>query len=150
MAQLPAEQDLVPRSSPETVTRLREAAKAVAENSYSPYSKYRVGAAIDAAGETFAGTNIENRSYPAGVCAERVALGAAISAGHFGKMTAIALYGHADNGAFAGTDAVPCGICLQWLSEIAPDIEILLCDDDGATPMRVSDLLRRPFGQRSD
>jgi cytidine deaminase len=133
------------RSSPDVVKRLCEAARAVAANSYSPYSGYRVGAAVDAAGQTFVGTNVENSSYPAGVCAERVALGAVISAGFRHDVTALALYAEATKAEFVQAVVTPCGICLQWLAELTPDIEILVCEGQKVTQFRVSDLLRRPF-----
>ncbi|MDR2515996.1 MAG: cytidine deaminase [Spirochaetaceae bacterium] len=83
-----------------------------AENSYSPYSRFRVGAALLAAdGEIFTGCNIENRSYGLAICAERSALAAAVSAGKR-KFIAVAI---------ATPDADypvgPCGACRQVLSE---------------------------------
>ena len=83
-----------------------------AEHSYSPYSHFRVGAALLAAdGEIFTGCNIENRSYGLAICAERSALAAAVSAGKR-QFTAVAI---------ATPDADypvgPCGACRQVLSE---------------------------------
>ncbi len=91
---------------------LFEAALKVAENSYSPYSKFRVGAAILCAdGSIVTGANVENRSFGLTICAERSALVAAISAGRK-DFTAIAI---------ATPDASypvsPCGACRQVLSE---------------------------------
>ena len=61
---------------------LRVAAERAMASAYAPYSKFRVGAALlGADGATYSGCNVENSSYPAGCCAERNALGAAINAG---------------------------------------------------------------------
>lgn len=95
--------------------RLFAAARAAAEASYSPYSKFRVGAALLCAdGTVFTGTNVENRSFGLTICAERSALLAAVSAGKraFGAI------------AIATPDAdypvSPCGACRQVLSEFLP------------------------------
>jgi len=82
-------------------------ADAVAERSYSPYSKYRVGAAVlTRDGRVFEGTNVENAAYPLGVCAEKSAIVNAVSAGYApGDIEAIAI------------TASPCGGCRQWLHE---------------------------------
>jgi cytidine deaminase len=82
-------------------------ADAVAERSYSPYSKYRVGAAVlTRDGRVFEGTNVENAAYPLGVCAEKSAIVNAVAAGYApGDLEAIAI------------TASPCGGCRQWLHE---------------------------------
>lgn len=148
MADLPADK-AIGRSSDDLVERLCDTARAAAKNSYSPYSGYHVGAAIYADSIVFSGTNVENVSFPATVCAERVAMGAAVSAGHREGMTALALYAESDTGAFADTLPLPCGICLQWLAELAPDIDIIVCQGSNAQRFRLSDLLARPFKQNS-
>ena len=64
-----------------SITHLRTAADAARANAWCPYSHYPVGAALETDdGRVFAGCNVENASYPAGTCAERVALGADESA----------------------------------------------------------------------
>ena len=86
---------------------LVERALAAAERSYSPYSKYKVGAAVRTRdGQVFDGTNVENAAYPLGVCAEKSAIVSAVSAG----------YGPGDLEAI-GITASPCGGCRQWLHE---------------------------------
>jgi len=87
----------------ELVARAETAAAA----SYSPYSKYRVGASVlTTDGRVFDGVNVENAAYPLGICAEKTALGAAATAGvRPGDIAAI------------GITASPCGGCRQWLSE---------------------------------
>lgn len=106
--------------TPEDWDALADAALAARENAYAPYSGYRVGAALRCMdGTVFLGCNVENASYPVSICAERGALSAAIVAGQR-KLHAIAI---ATRGPQPGT---PCGMCRQALSELAPDLEILL------------------------
>jgi cytidine deaminase len=95
--------------------KLFSAALAAAGNSYSPYSKFRVGAAILCEdGSVVTGANVENRSFGLTICAERSALVAAVSSG---KRSFKAL-------AIATPDATypvsPCGACRQVLSEFFP------------------------------
>ncbi len=99
-------------SFPESeVRRLLQAAFEVRKNSYAPYSNYPVGAAVlTENGDIFTGCNVENVSYPAGLCAERNAIGSAIAAGQR-KMQAIAIIGSTE------TYTMPCGICRQVMAE---------------------------------
>lgn len=114
------------------------------EFSYSPYSKFRVGAALLADnGKIYTGCNIENASYPAGNCAERTAFFKAVSEGQF-SFKAIAVVGKSDSENNATNDCVdclneiadagkycyPCGICRQVMAEFcSPDtFEIVLCN----------------------
>lgn len=95
-----------------------EAVKA-AEKSYSPYSHFRVGAALlTEDGRVFTGCNIENASYSLTICAERTAVFKAVSEG-VTKFKAIAVAGSAD-GDFS-KPCPPCGACLQVLSEFCWD-----------------------------
>jgi len=89
------------------VSDLVEKAEAVARNAYAPYSNYFVGAVVRAKdGREFSGVNVENAAYPLGVCAEKIAIGAAATAGcKPGDVEAI------------GITASPCGGCRQWLFE---------------------------------
>ena len=91
----------------EAVTELVEKAEAVAANAYAPYSDYHVGAVVRTDdGREFEGVNVENAAYPLGVCAEKSALVAAVTAGYGpGRIAAI------------GINASPCGGCRQWLHE---------------------------------
>lgn len=95
--------------------KLFSAAWVAARNSYSPYSKFRVGAAILCGdGSVFTGTNVENRSFGLTICAERSALVAAVSAGmHDFKAIAIAT----PDASYAVS---PCGACRQVLTEFFP------------------------------
>ncbi len=93
---------------------------------YAPYSRYRVGAALEAEdGRRFAGCNVENASYPVTICAERVALGRAIVSGarRF-RRVAVASEGE--------SPAPPCGMCRQALSEFGVDVEIVSVTATGA------------------
>lgn len=102
---------------------LLAAARAVRLNSYSPYSNYKVGAALLAAsGKIYVGANFENAAYGAGTCAERVALGAALSAGER-EFVAICICG-VDN------TISPCGICRQALREFG-DISVISVGAEG-------------------
>ena len=92
-------------------------------NAYAPYSKYQVGAALlSKSGKIFTGVNVENAAYPVTMCAERVAIFSAVSAGER-KFDAIAVATR--NG---GT---PCGSCRQVMSEFGLDIEVFLVDEAG-------------------
>jgi cytidine deaminase len=86
---------------------LVEKAEAAAAQAYAPYSRYLVGAVVRTRdGREFAGVNVENAAYPLGVCAEKTAIGAAVTAGcQPGDLEAI------------GITASPCGGCRQWLYE---------------------------------
>jgi cytidine deaminase len=99
---------------------LVERALAVAERAYAPYSSYFVGAVVRTRdGLEFEGVNVENAAYPLGVCAERSAIVAAVSAGYRpGDLEAI------------GITASPCGGCRQWLYEFRLD-EVSYRRDDG-------------------
>ncbi len=98
---------------------LINAAREVRENSYAPYSRYKVGAALLAkSGKVYVGCNFENASFGAGTCAERVALGAAIAAGER-EFIAVACVG--------GDGVTPCGICRQALAEFG-DIDVYSAD----------------------
>lgn len=113
-------------------TELIDAALRVRRNAHAPYSRFQVGAAVlTASGEIFAGCNVENASYGLTICAERVAVGSAVAAGHK-EIVAIAV-------ATAGGHS-PCGACRQVLSEFGPAMEILLVDADDSTKVRTTSL----------
>jgi len=117
-------------------------ARAAAERAYAPYSKFRVGAAVEADGRAYAGCNVENASYGLTVCAERVALFTAVAAGHR-RSQRIAVT-CVDAGPDLGEGGrMPCGACRQVMAELmGPDGEVLV---DGVGAFRVSELLPSAF-----
>src|SRR5437870_868606 len=86
-----ASKDLADRELFTKIEQLCAAARQSALHAYAPYSKFRVGAAVDVEGRIFTGANVENATYPATVCAERIALANARLAG-MGPVRALALY----------------------------------------------------------
>ena len=115
-----------------------------AENSYSPYSRFRVGAALlTEDGNIYRGCNIENASYPVTLCAERTALCKAVSEGER-KFRALAVTG----GPAGKGPASPCGMCRQALREFCgPDFAILLVEDLNKYEIHtLGELLPRAFG----
>lgn len=99
------------------IQTLLDAAQKAREKSYSPYSKFKVGAAVLTQDDTiFSGTNIENASYGLTVCAERNAIFAAVGAGHR-HLKALALVTQKLAGIPFNS---PCGACRQVMSEFMP------------------------------
>jgi len=108
-----------------TVTLLRERAFAAMERAYAPYSKFRVGAALLATdGSVTEGCNVENASFPAGICAERNALSAAITRGNR-SFEAMVIATEADE------PTPPCGICRQVMEEFSPQLVVMAFTRDG-------------------
>lgn len=102
--------------------RLIAAATEVRERAYTPYSHYKVGAALlGKSGKIYTGCNVENVSYGATICAERSAVVKAVSDG---ETTFIALAVVADG----DQPASPCGICRQFLSEFGGDLLLILAN----------------------
>src|SRR5262249_20118084 len=100
---------------------LLDAAQAAARQAYAPYSRFRVGCAVrTASGAVYTGCNVENASYPAGLCAERNALAAAIAAeGPTASVERILIYAIGPDDQH--TACTPCGLCRQVIYEIAPN-----------------------------
>jgi len=114
-------------------------AREAQEKSYSPYSGFRVGAAVFADGDIFEGTNIENAAYPATLCAEAAALAAAVSAGSR-EITAIAIVGDSE------APTVPCGTCRQRLAEFNPEMRVIMGGiTDEVMVMTLDELLPEAF-----
>lgn len=119
---------------------LVDQARRVQAHAWAPYSQFRVGAALQAAdGTVYVGCNVENASYPAGICAERSALAAAVSSGAR-DFTRVVIVTDAD------APAPPCGICRQALVEFAPSLEVVSVTTLGAAARwSLADLLPFPF-----
>jgi len=119
--------------------RLIRHARDAQSRAYAPYSNFLVGAAVlTRQGTIYTGCNIENASYPATVCAERVAIWKAVSEGER-DLTAIAVVTR--NG------AGPCGICRQVMNEFAPEMLVITANADGITgEYTVQELLPSGFG----
>jgi cytidine deaminase len=122
------------------VEPLLAAALAARENAFAPFSKFKVGAAIeDEGGRIHTGCNVENATYGLTLCAERVAVFKAISEGarQF-RRVAVA----------ADTDSLtpPCGACRQILWEFCGDVEIVLVNPRGKIETyRLKELFPKPF-----
>lgn len=108
------------------VTKLIETAFEARENAYTPYSHFRVGAALLAKnGQVFKGCNIENASYSVTICAERTALFKAVSEG-VREFEAIAIVGSME-GQVNELISAPCGVCRQALFEFCGnDLKVIL------------------------
>lgn len=113
-------------------------------HAYAPYSQFRVGAALQGTdGAIYAGCNVENSSYPAGTCAERSALGAAVTAG-CQEFVALVIVSEAD------TPTPPCGMCRQALVEFAPTLPVTSYGATGASAhWTMAELLPAPFTGQS-
>ena len=121
---------------------LLDHAARVRDNAYAPYSKFKVGAAVQgASGAVYVGCNVENVAYPEGTCAEAGALAAMVAAG---ETTFVAAAVIADSPA----PVPPCGGCRQKLAEFAEaDSRITMATTGGTTTeMAVADLLPGAFG----
>ena len=105
---------------------LVEAARAVREQAYAPYSGFAVGAALLAGGRVFTGVNVENASYPISVCAERNAVAVVTD---------------------AATPTPPCGGCRQCLWEFGPEAVVIAHTLKGdRARWALADLLPHAFG----
>jgi len=119
------------------------AARAARRRAVAPYSRFKVGAALETMdGLVITGCNIENATYGLTVCAERVAMFTALAAGHrrFRRIAVVA-----DTGA----PTPPCGACRQILWEFAGDIEVTLANlRKQVGRHQLADLLPLPFDRR--
>lgn len=123
------------------LAQLAAAARAVRENAYVPYSRFKVGAALRTpSGAVYVGCNVENVAYPEGTCAEAGAIAAMVAAG---ETEIAAAYVIADS----PHPVAPCGGCRQKLLEFArSDVPVTLATVDGAEQtVTVADLLPGAF-----
>lgn len=128
-----------------TLGNLLEHAKKAAEMSYSPYSGFRVGAALQLSnGEVVTGTNVENVSFGLTICAERAALVRAVS--QFGPDVRIEAVAVAN---LNGAASPPCGACRQMLAEFSsPDAPVVFPAADGTRTMRFDEVLPLGFDMK--
>ena len=108
--------------------------------SFSPFSRFKVGAALLAKdGRVFTGCNVENSSYPAAICAERTACVKAVSEGvtEFDTIAVVSQEGA----------VTPCGICRQFLREFGPEMRVIVGKKGGPTATAtLAELLPHSFG----
>jgi cytidine deaminase len=125
--------------STELVRRARE----VMHNAYAPYSHFHVGAAIEADdGSIHVGCNVENASYGLTICAERMAVGAAVAAGKR-RLRRVAVATAVE------PPATPCGACRQLLAEFGLDLEIVTAGPKSERNFRLRELLPEAFTRES-
>jgi len=127
-------------------SRLLDAARDASEKAYDRYSNYPVGAAVlDEQGRLHVGCNVENASFPEGICAEANAIGSMVVAGGT-KIVSIAVW----SGAGDAHRCTPCGGCRQRIAEFADEsTRILLTGEEGAIRvLSVEDLLPDSFSLR--
>jgi cytidine deaminase len=116
------------------------AARGAQARAYAPYSKFRVGAALEATdGTVFLGCNVENASYGLTICAERAAVFAAVSAGVNRFRRAVVV-------SDVDPPAAPCGACRQVLAEFGLDLPIEGVGSKRTVTWLLSDLLPVAFG----
>ena len=119
---------------------LISAARSAQARAYAPYSRFRVGAALESSdGTVFLGCNVENASYGLTICAERAAVFAAVSAGVTRFRRAVVV-------SDVDPPAAPCGACRQVLAEFGLDLPIDGVGSKATVRWRLSDLLPAAFG----
>ena len=122
---------------------LEAAAWTVRDRAHAPYSKFRVGAALESEdGRIFAGCNVENASYGLTICAERSAVVQAVAAGAT-RFKRIVVATDID------PPAAPCGACRQVLWEFGPDLVVESVGPHSRTQWRIWELLPEAFGPES-
>lgn len=128
------------QSIPLQYRKLISAAKAAKRRSYSPYSRFRVGAALlTRKGKIYTGCNIENSSFGLTICAERTAIFKAVSEGE-NKFVAVAVV--SDDQDFTP----PCGACRQVFMDLASTIDFIMTDGKGHHKViKLDELLPYPF-----
>ena len=135
---------------------LLDAATAARKQSHSPYSGYQVGAAVlDENEQVHVGCNVENASYPEGICAEANAIGSMITNGGR-RIVAIAIVGGPDeqhsDGQFTDIElCTPCGGCRQRILEFADaETRVLMQGTKGVVESGIGDLLPLSFNPSED
>lgn len=133
-------ENTVHETEPSSWDALAEMATRAMSGAYAPYSNFLVGAALEADdGRVFTGCNVENSSYPVGLCAERVALGHAVAEGarRFSRLVVASSGSH---------PASPCGMCRQALAEFGVELEVRSVVADGSVAVwSLAELLPADF-----
>lgn len=120
-------------------SELVKAALGALARSYSPYSKFKVGAALETkSGRIFAGCNVENASFGLALCAERVAACTAVAAGDSQFVRVVIVTSN-------GRPTPPCGACRQFLKEFAPAMDVLMVGRSRIKTVSLEELLPTPF-----
>lgn len=118
---------------------LLDLAEKAAKNSYAPYSRINIGAALLAGnGKIYLGSNVENSSYGLTICAERSAVINAIASEGVRDFEAMAVY----------SDSLipsPCGACAQFIAEFAPELKLVIGSTGKSKVLNISDILPNPF-----
>ena len=133
--------------SQQQIQELIDLAFEAREYAYAPYSNFYVGAALLAKnGKIYTGCNIESCSFSPTICAERVAVGKAVSEGER-EFVAIAIVSASKDGSDEDSDAAPCGVCRQLLFEFGTDTLVIGAKSkEDYYVMTISDLLPKGFG----
>ncbi|MBI2931322.1 MAG: cytidine deaminase [Planctomycetes bacterium] len=119
---------------------LFEAALAMLSRAYSPYSKFRVGAAVETrSGRIFAGCNVENASLGLTICAERAAVCAAVAAGEREFLRVVIVTS-------TGRLTPPCGACRQFMKEFSPKMAVIMMAGRRSKRTSLETLLPGSFG----
>ena len=127
---------------PISTQHLLERARIAAQSAYCPYSKFHVGAAVETDAGVFVGSNVENASYGLAICAERVAIFAAVASGakRFDRLVVCCADARPED---PTGPKMPCGACRQVMAEFFPmDAEIEI---DGAGVWKMAELLPAAF-----
>ena len=131
--------------SKELFNKLIEEASKGMQNSYSPYSKFKVGAAVlGQSGNIYKGTNIENASFGVTICAERCAIFSAIASGEKAIKAIVIVFKQKGLGPLS----TPCGACRQVMAEFKPsdkDIDIITAEKGELKIYKLSYLLPESF-----
>lgn len=132
-----------PEAGPDLAT-LRDLALSAMERAYAPYSRFKVGAAlVGIDGTVHEACNVENAAFPAGTCAERAAISAAVAHG-VRRFTRIVIASSAED------PTPPCGMCRQALIEFSPELEVVSITRSGKeSHWRLSELLPQAFSPSS-